>query len=72
MRDALAGELERSVVLRENGGIGFALTVTIVPAIGVLHITPFGITELLNEQDVPINHGWMESLKAHVAKGTVL
>lgn len=67
-----AGLLEQSQKVRANGGIGVALLLIFVPEAGILHLTPFGQTELLTVVDVRPNSRWKNTLVEMVASGKVL
>ena len=68
--------LAQSKELRRNGGVGVALMLIIVPPAGILHVTPFGMPELLikaqMEKDRLIDCQWEEKLMMMVEIGQVI
>lgn len=68
--------LAQSKELRSKGGVGVGLMLIIVPQAGILHVTPFGMPELLikaqTKKDRLIDSQWEEKLIMMVEMGKVI
>ena len=68
--------LTQSKELRREGGVGVGIMLIIVPQAGILHVTPFGMPELLikaqTEKDRLLDSQWEEKLIIMVETGQVI
>lgn len=64
--------LAQSQDIRNKGGVGIAMMAIMVPQAGILHMTPFGMPDMLTEADVRLNKDWEENLKAMVERGVAI
>lgn len=68
--------IEQSKELRSKGGVGVGLLLIIVPTAGTLHLTPFGMPELLHKtqtaQERFLDSQWEEKLRLMVETGQVI
>jgi len=64
--------LAQSKDIRDKGGVGIALMMIMVPQAGIVHMTPFGMPDLLTEADVRLNKDWEANLKVMVERGVAI
>jgi len=63
--------LKQSQALREKGGAGSVITLIQVQGTRVLHITPFGFEELVDEKTLPYDDQWDKRFVRAVENGIV-
>jgi hypothetical protein len=64
--------LAQSKDIRDKGGVGIALMMIMVPQAGIVHMTPFGMPDMLTEADVRLNKDWEANLKVMVERGVAI
>jgi len=64
---ALARMVVNSQRISDNGGVGIAVVIIIVPMAGIAHLTPFELPELVS--GMKINKNWEPFLKEMIGSG---
>jgi len=67
--EGLDAIISQSRTLMEGGGGGVPIMVIHVPDAHLMHLTPFGLEEVMDEESLPWNPGWLQDLKEVVRRG---